>query len=41
VSCEPSAVDAVLAVFNKHGFDHAAVVGQVQSAAGAPALVVR
>ena len=41
VSCEPSAVDAVLAVFKKHGFDHAAVVGQVQSAAGAPALVVR
>ncbi|MFZ9406296.1 MAG: selenide, water dikinase SelD [Burkholderiaceae bacterium] len=41
VSCEPGAVDAVLAVFRKHGFDHAAVVGQVQPASGAPALVVR
>ena len=41
VSCEPSAVDAVLAVFIKHGFEHAAVIGQVQPAAGAPALVVR
>jgi len=41
VSCTPQAVDAVLAVFRKHGFEQAAVIGQVQPAAGAPALVVR
>ena len=29
VSCEPAAVDAVLATFRRHGFDAAAVVGQV------------
>ena len=41
VSCAPSAVDEVLAVFRRHGFDEAGVIGQVQAAAGAPALVVR
>jgi selenide,water dikinase len=41
VSCTPAAVDQVLAVFRRHGFDQAGVIGQVQSAAGAPALVVR
>ena len=41
VSCTPQAVDAVLAVFRKPGFEQAAVIGQVQPAAGAPALVVR
>ncbi len=32
VSCAPGAVDAVLAVFARHGFDEAAVVGEVQAA---------
>jgi selenide, water dikinase len=41
VSCEPSAVDAVLAVFARHGFEHAAVVGRIAAAAGnTPRLVV-
>lgn len=41
VSCEPSALDAVLAVFRRHGFDAAAVVGSVGTApSGAPRLVV-
>ncbi len=41
VSCAPEAVDAVLAVFRRHGFDAAAVVGRVDAAAaGAPRLVV-
>ena len=37
VSCEPSALDAVMAVFRRHGFAHAAVVGEVgaKMAAGA------
>jgi len=29
VACDASAVDAVLAVFQRHGFEHAAVVGRV------------
>ena len=42
VSCEPGAVDGVLAVFRDHGFEGAAVVGKVAAAkAGAPRLVVR
>ena len=42
VSCEPGAVDGVLAVFRDHGFEGAAVVGEVAAAkAGAPRLVVR
>jgi selenide,water dikinase len=32
VSCEPAAVGEVLAVFRRHGFESAAVVGQVVSA---------
>ena len=40
VSCEPAAVDAVLAVFRRHGFEHAAVVGAVNPARGSPRLVV-
>ncbi len=42
VSCEPAAVDAVLAIFRRHGFDHAAVVGDVvQAAADGARLLVR
>ena len=40
VSCTPVAVDAVLAVFRRHGFEHAAVIGEVAEAE-APKLVVR
>ncbi len=40
VSCAPSAVDAVLAVFRDHGFEGAAVVGAVEAAASAPRLIV-
>ncbi len=29
VACDPSALDAVLATFRKHGFEAAAVVGRV------------
>jgi selenide, water dikinase len=42
VSCTPAAVDGVMAVFRQHGFESAAVVGQIAAAAaGAPRLVVR
>ncbi len=40
VSCDPSAVDAVMAVFRRHGFEQAAVVGVVNPASGSPRLVV-
>jgi selenide,water dikinase len=41
VSCEPAAVDAVLATFRRHGFEQAAVIGRVTAAAGpAPRLLV-
>jgi selenide, water dikinase len=41
VSCAPSALDEVLAVFKRHGFDQAAVVGRMApSSGGAPRLVV-
>ena len=40
VSCTPDSVDAVLAVFRRHGFDSAAVIGEV-AAAETPRLVVR
>ena len=40
VSCEPSAVDAVMAVFSRHGFEQAAVIGSVKAASGSPGLVV-
>jgi selenide,water dikinase len=41
VSCDPSGVDAVMAVFRRHGFDDAAVVGRVEAASAAPRLHVR
>jgi selenide,water dikinase len=37
VSCEPSAVDAVLAVFRRHGFEAAAPIGEIRASAGAAA----
>ena len=41
VSCAPSAVDQVLAVFRRHGFDAAARIGEVLAAVdGAPRLLV-
>jgi selenide, water dikinase len=40
VSCAPSAVDAVLAIFQRHGFSQAGVVGEVR-AGTAGRLVVR
>jgi selenide, water dikinase len=40
VSCAPTAVDSVLAVFHRHGFGRAAVVGQVLDASAAPRLHV-
>lgn len=40
VSCRPSAVDEVLAVFRRHGFERAAVVGRVAAASAAPRLQV-
>lgn len=39
VSCEPEAVDAVLAIFANHGFGAAAVVGRVRAAGPAPLVV--
>lgn len=39
VACEAAAVQAVLDVFSRHGFRHAAVIGQL--AAGTPQIVVR
>ncbi len=39
VSCDPATVPEVLAVFKRHGFGAAAVIGSVR--AGAPGLVVR
>ena len=42
VSCTSAAVGDVLAVFRRHGFDNAAVVGEVAEASlGGPRLVVR
>ncbi len=38
VSCAPEAVDAVLSVFQRHGFEHAAVIGEVAAASGGPRL---
>ena len=40
VACAPGAVDEVMAVFRRHGFAAAAVVGQVATAKGKPRLVV-
>jgi selenide,water dikinase len=41
VSCSPQAVDRVLALFRRHGFDDAAVVGEVQAPQDGARLVVR
>jgi selenide,water dikinase len=41
VSCVPDAVDAVLAVFARHGFGQAAVVGEVTAQGTGPRLQVR
>jgi len=38
VSCDPSSVDEVLALFRSHGFEHAAVIGEM--AAGEPRVQV-
>ena len=40
VSCAPEAVDAVLAIFQRHGFAQATEVGQVRAMDGAAALRV-
>ena len=40
VSCTPAALDAVLAVFQRHGFGQAAVVGAVSAAADSPGVKV-
>jgi selenide,water dikinase len=40
VSCEPASLDAVLAVFARHGFADAAVIGRIAAAHGKPLLRV-
>jgi selenide, water dikinase len=40
VSCAPSSLDEVLAVFRRHGFEQAAVVGQIVASSGASRLVL-
>ena len=40
VACAPSALDAVLATFARHGFEHAAVVGRVAATTQSPKLVL-
>lgn len=40
-ACAPEALPAVLEVFHRHGFDAAAVVGQVGARTGQPRLIVR
>ncbi len=40
VSCAPSAVEEVLAIFRRHGFEQAAVVGSVAATSAAPRLLV-
>jgi selenide,water dikinase len=41
VSCDPAALDAVMATFQRHGFGRAAVVGRVLDADPTPRLEVR
>ncbi|HYF41211.1 MAG TPA: AIR synthase-related protein, partial [Ramlibacter sp.] len=41
VSCRPEAAADVLAVFKRHGFTSAAVIGETSAAAGKPGLIVR
>jgi selenide,water dikinase len=40
VSCAPAALDEVLAVFRRHGFAQAAVVGRIAASSARPQLVV-
>ena len=43
VSCAPESADAVLAVFQRHGFESATVIGSVQAAGpldSSPKMVV-
>jgi selenide,water dikinase len=40
VSCSPAALDAVLAVFRRHGFEQAAVIGGIAATGAAPRLRV-
>ncbi|WP_246849303.1 selenide, water dikinase SelD [Rubellimicrobium arenae] len=40
VACSPSAVDGVMQVFRRHGFEGAAVIGGASEPAGAPRLLV-
>jgi selenide, water dikinase len=40
VSCAPDSVEEVMAVFHRHGFDDAAVIGDMRTAADAARLVV-
>ena len=40
VSCEPAALDQVMAIFHRHGFGAAAVVGSVAATRGTPRLHV-
>ncbi|MEY2687205.1 MAG: hypothetical protein RL375_1403 [Pseudomonadota bacterium] len=40
VACDPASLDSVLAVFRRHGFEQAAVVGQVAACSGAARLRV-
>jgi len=41
VSCSPSSVAEVLAVFGRHGFEHASQVGSVTAKSAKPTLTVR
>lgn len=41
VSCAPSALDDVLGIFRRHGFDHAARIGRVTQQSAPPALTIR
>ncbi len=40
VSCAPSALDDVLAVFRRHGFDDAAVIGGITSTSTTPRVLI-
>jgi len=40
-SCDPASVEEVLAVFRRHGFEAAAVIGEVKPAQAGPRLLVR
>jgi selenide,water dikinase len=40
LSCAPSAVDEVMAVFRRHGFEQAAVIGSVVATRSTPRLLV-